>query len=78
MCGLLNKLSVIADYLSKGTLKMTKVDRRVLKSQEAIKKAILELMTEKTLMTLQFGIFLIGQMLIEEQSISITWINLTC
>ncbi|UUZ83545.1 TetR/AcrR family transcriptional regulator [Paenibacillus sp. P26] len=26
---------------------MTKVDRRVLKSQEAIKKAILELMTEK-------------------------------
>lgn len=47
MCGLLNKLSVIADYLSKGTLKMTKVDRRVLKSQEAIKKAILELMTEK-------------------------------
>jgi AcrR family transcriptional regulator len=47
MCGILNKSSIIADYLRRVTLEMMKVDRRVLKSQDAIKKAILELMAEK-------------------------------
>jgi len=43
-------------------IKMTKIDRRVVKSQEAIKKAILELMAEKTLMTLPSVIFPTGPM----------------
>lgn len=54
---------------------MLKVDRRSLKSQEAIKKAVIELMSEKVLMTLRFRILLIKLMLIVERSICITWIS---
>lgn len=36
---------------------MTKVDRRIRKSQEAIKAAVIELMSEKILMILPFRTF---------------------
>lgn len=41
---------------------MSKVDRRITKSQEAIKIALIELMTEKVLIILRLRKFLKGQM----------------
>lgn len=36
---------------------MPKVDRRILKSKEAIKQAVIELISEKTLIRLRYRIF---------------------
>lgn len=48
ICGISNKNKSTVDYLLKvGGSHMSKVDRRILKSQEAIKKAVVELMSEK-------------------------------
>lgn len=51
---------------------MTKVDRRIRKSQEAIKAAVIELMSEKISMISLYRIFPIGQTLAEAPFICIT------
>jgi hypothetical protein len=53
---------------------MAKVDRRIAKSQVAIKNAVTELMSEKSFV---FRILRTEQMLIEEPFIFITRINMT-
>jgi hypothetical protein len=55
---------------------MTRVDRRVQKSQEAIKNAFIELMSEKTLIRLQYKIYPTEQMSVEEPFMIIIWKNL--
>jgi AcrR family transcriptional regulator len=49
ICGLIHKSIKIVTYFQESlvTFTMSKVDRRILKSQEAIKKALIELMSEK-------------------------------
>jgi hypothetical protein len=55
-----------------GDLTMPKVDRRITKSQEAIKKALIELMSEKNFDNITIQEISEGQMLTEEPSIFIT------
>lgn len=61
-----------------GVNNMATVDRRIVRTQEAIKKAFLELMSEKVSIVLPFRIFLTGQILTVQLFIFITWINLIC
>src|SRR4051812_25225829 len=49
ICGLVHKLIKIVTYFQESlvTFTLSKVDRRIVKSQEAIKKALIDIMSEK-------------------------------
>lgn len=66
--------------IQEGWVKITvaKVDRRILKTQESMRKAVIELMTEKISMTLPFRILPTGQTLTAERFTFIIRTNLIC